>query len=140
MGLNKLHILEPSHKKPFLLLAFYLFCVFFRFLTFPRSEVSELSFCLLTFSLLLQGQCCYKKQLSHLSLCHQKGYLSPTHSKERPPRVGFPLSIQKSRSREQEVPPSTAKQDALCIKQKYACYYITCFKCFRTGIMLGDPV
>lgn len=140
LWVNKLHVLEPSHKKPFLPFAFYLFCMFFRFLTFSRSEVSELAFCLLVFSSLPQGQCHYKKQLSHLSLCLQKGYLSPTPSEERPPRVGFPLSLQKGRNREPEVPASTAKQDALCIKQEYACYYIMCFKCFRKGITLGDPV
>lgn len=33
-GLNKLHILEPSHKKLLLPVTFYLFCVFLRFLIF----------------------------------------------------------------------------------------------------------
>ncbi|KAM6301643.1 LOW QUALITY PROTEIN: MOB kinase activator 3B [Podargus strigoides] len=53
------------------------------------------------------------------ALCLQKGYLSPTPSEERPPRVGFPLYLQKSRSREQNVSSSTVKQDALLLPRDY---------------------
>lgn len=79
-------------------------------------------------------------KMSFLASLPPEGQLSLTPSEEIPPRVVFPFSLQKSRSRGQELPSSTAKQNALCIKQDYVCYYVTCFKCFRKGMTLGDQM
>lgn len=135
-GLNKLHILEPPHKK-LVLPSHFLSSVFLRFLMFwvgglrdspqpfsvpfaPRSTV------------LLQ-------EVAFLPLSVPPEGPPLTYAFWRETIKGRHL-FRRTKARQQVAPGRSAKQESLHVKQKYDCYSNACSMGFRKGITLRHSV